>query len=84
MMVSEVRCADVELVVAAVAVETVATTTEVVASATEVVKAATEVVEAATEVVEGNGALCSVPGDLQAKVAAQFTQVCARVSLLQL
>ncbi|CAI7760445.1 unnamed protein product, partial [Closterium sp. NIES-53] len=32
----------------------------------------------------GNGALCSVPGDLQAKVTAQFTQVCAHVSLLQL
>ncbi|CAI7902358.1 unnamed protein product [Closterium sp. NIES-54] len=32
----------------------------------------------------GDGAACSVPGDMQAKVAAQFTQVCARASLLQL
>ncbi|CAI7903605.1 unnamed protein product, partial [Closterium sp. NIES-53] len=32
----------------------------------------------------GNGAACSVLSDLQAKVAAQFTQVCARVSLLHL
>ncbi|CAI7879072.1 unnamed protein product [Closterium sp. NIES-54] len=31
-----------------------------------------------------NGALCSVPGDPQDKIAYQLTQVCARVSLLQL
>ncbi|CAI7889611.1 unnamed protein product [Closterium sp. NIES-53] len=32
----------------------------------------------------GNGASCSVPGDLQAKIAAQLTQVSAGVSKLQL
>ncbi|CAI7884527.1 unnamed protein product [Closterium sp. NIES-54] len=33
---------------------------------------------------QGNGALCSVPGDPQAKIACQLTQVCARVSHLEL
>ncbi|CAI7875356.1 unnamed protein product [Closterium sp. NIES-54] len=40
--------------------------------------------QTATALSSCDGAPCSVPGDLQAKIAAQFTQVRASVSLLQL